>query len=215
MAANELALANQALLNLGEGRPLTSSDGTIANIVETTDPRTTALIAFYTQGRKMTMRAWPWPFAVKSALLATPTAGTGLIWVDQWDFAYAIPADCLQALRFYTQYGPEDSYPPRFVIGVNAGAEVIFTDVIATEANLEYIEDISVTTRFSEHFDAALAWRLAYDISMPLSVDRELREFALKQWLTALSVAQRVEGNQATPNPTFLSDGSFTQSRYI
>lgn len=215
MAANELAIANQALLNLGEGRLLTSSAGTVAGIVETTTPQGRAIQAFYTQARQTTLRAFPWPFALKYATLALASDGTGEVWEGEWDSAYTYPTDCLQMLRFLTTRGPRDLFPPRFILGVHGSVKVIFTDVLEADANVLYIENVSTTTRFSPHFDQALAWRLSYDIAMPMAVDPRLRDWALQNWGIALSMAQRVEGNEGTPYPTFLTDGEFTNARFI
>jgi hypothetical protein len=215
VAADELTIAKQALIHLGETRLPTSTDGTIAAIVQTDWPSVIALQALYTQARQTTLRGFPWPWALKTVTLVLASDGDGEIWTDEWANAYTYPADCLQVLRFLTERGPADPCPPRFLIGTHASVKVIFTDVEEEDADILYIEDVSTTTRFTAHFDNALSWRLSHELAMVLAADPRLRDWTLQNAAIALSVAQRVEANEGTPPPEFLTDGTFSSTRFI
>jgi len=215
MAADELEIVNQALRHLGESRMLTSGDGTAADIVETDTPQGRGAIAFYVEARREVLRAYPWPFARKYALLALASDGTGELWEDEWDFAYTYPVDCLQILRFITVRGANDAFPPRYDIGSFDDVKVIFTDVIEDEAKVLYIEDVEDPLRFPPILDTALAWCLASKLSMLLGTDPKLRDWCLQQYLIAVSLAQRIEGNEGGPHPTWRDESSYTRSRFI
>jgi hypothetical protein len=227
VAANELSIVNQALLNLGESILLTSGAGTVAGIVETDTPQGRAAQAYYTLARQDTLRAFPWPWATKFALLVLADDGDGEVWEHEWRNAYTYPADCLQVLRFLTRttttvgsltdihHREADPYAPKYVIGSHGGAKVIFTDVETGDAKIEYIEDVSTTTRFSPLFDTALSWRLAYSMAMALSADPRLRDWALQHWGASLSVAHRVEANEGNPPTEWLTESSYTRARHI
>lgn len=217
MAANELAIVNQAILNLGDSRLLTSTgpDFLAADIVEAATPQGLAAITFYDQARQETLRGFPWPWARKMAALGTGTAGTGQVWEDEWDFAYPYPADCLQVLRFLTVRGANDPFPPRYVIGVHADAKVIFSDLVQDEANIEYIEDVDDPTRFTFAFDFTLSWRLSAYLAMPSGADKATADWALQRWQMFLSLGERLEANESNPHPTFRDECSYTRARFV
>jgi hypothetical protein len=215
MAANELEIVNRTLMRLGESRMLTASAGTAATIVELDTPQGRSAKTFYGEARQETLRAFPWPFATKVVALVLADNGDGEVWEDEWDFAYTYPADALQILRFLTVRGVNDPFPPRYALGVHGSAKVIFTDVIEDEANVQYIEDVSTTTRFPPIFETGLSYCLAAKMAFLVSGDPRLRDWCLQQWQITLSMAQRVEANESNPPPTFRDETSYTRSRFV
>jgi hypothetical protein len=215
MAANELAIVNQAILNLGDSRLLTSTDGTAANIVEATTPQGLAAVTFFDQARTETLRGFPWAFATKTDLLSLDSEGDGEVWEDQWDFAYAYPGDCLQLLRFLTTRGPNDPFPPRYVIGVHGGEKVIFTDVLEADARVQYIEDVTDVTRFPPVFDMVLSWRVASFMAMPSSANGKTSDWALQRWQAYLTLGERYDANESNPHPTFRDENAYTRARFV
>lgn len=217
MAANELAIVNRAILNLGDARLLTSTapDFLAEDIVEVNTPQGLAASTLFAQARQETLRGYPWPWAVKMAALGAGTSGEGEVWESEWKFAYPYPDDCLQVLRFLTVRGANDPFPPRYIIGNHADVKVIFSDLVQDEANIEYIEDVADTTRWTFAFDITLSWRVSAYLAMPVTGDEKKADWALDRWRLFLGYGERMEGNESNPHPTHRDECSYTRARFV
>lgn len=215
MAANELAIVNQAILNLGDGRLLSSTDGTAANIVQGNTPQGLAASSFFEQARQETLRGYPWTCARKYDQLALLSTGDGEVWEQEWDFAYIYPPDALQILRFLTVRGANDPFPPRYEVSSLDGEKVIFTDVLEADAQVLYIRDVEDVTRFPPVLDMAISWRLSAHLAMPIGADQKLADWAMQRWQMFLTLGERYEGNESNPHPTFRDETSYTRARFV
>jgi hypothetical protein len=211
MAANEVTIVNMAMARLGQRRLFTSSDGTVANIVETTWPLTPIVQDQYEVSRDTVLRAFPWDFAKTYLLLTLDSDGDGEDWEDEWGNSYTYPDDCLAVRRFITGAGPTDPQPPAFEIGLNNGTKVIFTDVDEADAKIVYTAQITDATEYPEDFTNCLAWRLAADLAMAATSDGNKRREAFQEYMVAISKATRTDANEFAAHEE--EDGEFLRER--
>lgn len=125
--------------------------------------------AFYDLARTELLEAGAWAFSLKRAALAELDNDS-----TAWAYAYALPSDCLRALRIpqptvartvFTQ----DDYPhtdDRASAAFDVEAGVLRTN--QPDAVLLYVRDVTDTTRFTPTFTAALGYNLAGFIAGPV-----------------------------------------------
>lgn len=218
MAANELAIANKAVSRVGQGELLTSSDGTIANVIETGVIKD-QLVLWYGDSRDELLRIGPWRFARSYATLTLADDGDGEVWEDEWTNAYSLPADYLQMRRFVDGFGggwwgtpysfPRNPYPaltphntvPRYVIREHDSATVILCNLDAADAKVEYTAQVTDTTRFPVSFEHALVHLLASRLAPALGVSQGLEEKELRLFQSWLRLAKALDFNEETPYP--------------
>jgi hypothetical protein len=151
---------------------------------------------FYEPMRDFALRDGLWNFAKKQQMLAN--AGTP---PEQWAFKYALPDDFLKA-RFIWMPGtpvlPGTYEVPgqtifiqeqrvRFEIAISGGQKVLYTN--QPEAELVYTARIEDPTIYDPIFTSALAYLLASEIAMPLSVQPKMAETARKAYEQTVSMA--------------------------
>jgi len=202
-----------ALSRIGVSRPLQGDvDGTLANCTDDSVSKEQCDL-FYERCRKRAMSFTPWTFARKFATLVLNDDGTDEIWEDEWENAYTYPADCLVARRFVNDKGlgyyrrtyDEGRWPWadenewKFVVRTHNSTKVIMTDVDTDDADLEYTENLTDTSRFSEEFASALAWLLASEIALPLDVNVSKAQAAKQQWYLERGEAAATIFNEEIP----------------
>jgi hypothetical protein len=170
-------IINVALARLGES-PIQSLD-------EGTVPANVAKI-FYDQERRATLRDYNWNFALKTARLAklaeTP--------VD-FRFAYALPSDCIRAIRLRSGGVPDYAGPGlRFVV---RGGMVLSDE---DPALLEYVSNCTDTTQFDDKFIEALSYKLASAMAMSIKGSTELTQSFLREYTAIVSQAAALSGNE-------------------
>lgn len=214
MAANELAIANLARSRLGIGELLTSTDGTIANIVQAGVSKD-QLVLWYAQTRDEVEQLFPWPFARAYATLVLNDAGDGEAWEHEWDFAYTYPSDCLKVRRFVSDlvapwpWGAYALPAPHilmgrgfeYVIRQHAGVKVILTNVRESEAKIEYTKQVTTVMLFDPLFTAGLVFLLSSRLAAPLAVDASMEARALAQFQEWHRAAASTAINEETPYP--------------
>lgn len=192
MATSVVDVCNAALSKLGQ-------DIAIASLSE----QSKAARAFnraYERVRDYVLADFVWPFAVKSVALA-PDAQTAL----GWQFRYAYPDDCLNALSVCTEAGVrvatsavcngydgqasalDGSYDFDVVHGEQSTG--IVTDLEA--AYLIYSSRVEDIGRYSPHFIEALSCRLALDVApvIALEVGIKMGNLLEQKYLAAKSRA--------------------------
>ena len=175
--ATEIDICNLALAHLGD-------DATIASIKPPEGSAQAEHAArFYPIARNTLLEFHTWNFASKRTTLATVNNT-----IDQWEYAYAAPADMITPLAILSPTAQND-YATRMSSGVTPGGItsnfaptilaghytpqqfVIEGNVIYTNqenALLRYQSLITDSTKFSPLFVVTLSWHLASMLAGPI-----------------------------------------------
>ena len=193
---NQVTICNMALARLGQS--------TISSITETNSVGAEFCNLFYEPVRRWLLRTHPWGFAKESAALAQ-TVITPL----GWDYQYQLPAGCLRVWSIVDESGAGTELVRTFVNGemvykpMATSSTPIEFDVFGDKlhTNLEsayaiYNQDVSDPTLFDSMFSDAFAWRLAYEVAMPLSGKMALRKQALEGFEISMASATTASSNE-------------------
>lgn len=157
MPESEAELCNIALARIGQGEFID------ALTEDTREAR--ACKVCYSHCRDTVLASHPWSFATKRSTLALLTVErTG------WEFAYALPTDCITALSLYsgTRAPSADVRVPFAIEHDSSSNRVLLTD--EEEAELIYIGRVTAPPLFPPLFTDALAWKLASELALSLPV---------------------------------------------
>lgn len=210
-AANtKINIINRALSHLKQR--------TITSLTEQSEQARKALM-FYDNCRKTALRSCDWRFARVQATLnllgdidtamAYPTDLSKQDVIDQFNYLYAYPADCVRLVKVYNNIFAifPEPYLDTFVRhGRLAKFEVMrspITKVISIACNLEaakchYTIDMKDESQFDDMFQDAMAWALADDLCMPLTADKELQVMVHTESDKYMAEAQRKNGGEST-----------------
>lgn len=151
---------------------------------------------FFNPMRDYVLEEIHWRFAEKRVALAdlgTPPTN--------WGYRYSYPADCIKA-NYLTLPGLRntrlDQRPP-FQISGDGNAKFILTDLPTAE--LVYtcrVEDLGLWPAMAI---SALAYRLAAEIAMPLSIKADVANNAMSAYYREVSRAEASMLNEGTPDP--------------
>lgn len=205
--ASEVDICNLALGYLGD-------DATVASI----DPPEGSAQAehcsrFYPIARDMMLQAHTWSFSMRRVTGALLTSESSV-----WEYAYALPGDCLRVLAVIPPdatdditYLPLDSqqlpigwYVPGagaytsqpFTIELNSsGAQMIYTNL--ENAIIRYQARVTDTTRFSPMLVNAIAAQLASMIAGPLIKGKEGTTASLQWFKVAMQYLEQAKGSDA------------------
>lgn len=145
--ASQTSISNRALLEMGQNPISSVDDGSkAANIIkEVWEDLTREILESHT-----------WKFAKKWANVASDAAYT---MVDEdWDYAYAVPSDYVRMSK------TEDNETVKFA---RRGAYLLTNE--ESPFKFEYIQYISDTTLWPQHFINAMVARLQSVLATPLS----------------------------------------------
>lgn len=196
MATTEVEICNLGLLRSGETVVITS--------LEDETPHARACRVAYPIARDalLTEPGTYWPFAQRRAELARlETEGLNL---GGFRYAYALPSNMLtpMGIQPYTRNPRPDEEVPFRVEASQAGPGLwLLTD--HPKPILEYIERVEEPSRFSPLFADTLAWRVALELVIPLSVKESLANQIRQAYLANLSKAATDTANwlQNDPDP--------------
>jgi hypothetical protein len=162
--ASVVQICNMALSHIGSSARVTSlspPDGSV---------EAGHCATFYDQARTEMLEPGTWRFALKRADLASVTNDS-----TQWAYAYALPSDCMRALRVFPVDTPLtvfDDAINTFVANDQASARFdLEGDVLRTNADdavLLYTRDVTDTTKFTPSFTSALGYLLASYLAGPI-----------------------------------------------
>lgn len=142
---NKTEICNLALGRIGNFR--------ITSIDETGSAEAEHCRRFFEITRQSLLRDFDWNFATEETELSAIADGEAF----DYDYAYALPADYLQAINFNgTSAGTKQSLW-RIAKGI------LYSD--ETESTLEYIRDVEDCTEWDSVFVQAFAWYLAAAIA--------------------------------------------------
>lgn len=226
-ALSEVLICNMALQRCGVSIQLPTGDGTIAGSTDTSLAQAVCEL-WYERCRNRALEGFPWTFARAYQTLVLNDDGEDEIWQHEFANAYDYPTDCLRIRRFVTDVGHWDfgitganslafwadwrgSYEWRYVIRLHGASKVIMTNVEEDDADIEFTKLVTDTTLFTEQFASALAWMLAAEVAVPLSVDLRRREQAVQMFVAEMRAAAANMLNEETEEDQ--PDGSFIRSR--
>jgi hypothetical protein len=207
---NQTEICNLALQRVGILQP-------IANINESSN-QARACKAAYTPSLQLMLRERNWPFAQRTVSLAL--VGENLH--PEWFYTYRYPSNYVviqkvlpasevstTTVNVLTSDRPAlpDTYP--YMIGSDASGRLLHTDVEDAVVIGAYLN--TDTAQFDPMFANALSWRLAHEISLPLSKNREIRNDCFAQYMSAVSEAFATSLNE--PEPRSKADATSIQAR--
>lgn len=169
MASSEVAISNMALGHVGISIFIDSlTEGSQASNV---------CNVYYEPARDFALADFDWNFArnrVTLADLGTPPTN--------WQYRYALPADCLAVRNLVVagQREPKASERIPYEIGEENNVRVLYTDL--AEAELVYTRRVTNPNLFTAQFVMAMSQLLASYIAMPLSAVPGLGDKALKMY---------------------------------
>lgn len=150
---------------------------------------------FYDEMLDYVLMEFPWKFAERRVLLSS--LGTP---PTNWAYRYTYPADCVQA-RYVTHPGlrnPRVDQQVPFQIGTDGTAREIYTNM--PDAELVYTHRITDLNLWGALAVSALAYRLAAEIAMPMSVKPDIANSALSGYYREVSRAASAALNEVTPD---------------
>lgn len=162
--ASIVQICNMALSHIGAG-PLISSISPPDGSVEAGYCAT-----FYDIARTELLEPGTWSFALKRAALAPVTNAS-----EVWTYAYALPSDCLRALRILrsslavTVFNQDEvalRQDDRDGAPFDLEGQVLYTD--QPDAVLVYTVDVTDSARFTGSFTATLSYLLASYLAGPI-----------------------------------------------
>lgn len=188
MAQSKVAIYNAALFLLGE-ESVTSPDDDL-KAARLCNQR-------FDPARDQLLRQHRWNFAITRAQLAADS--TPPVW--GYTNAFTLPSDCIRPLSIMGE--PRDWKVEGGKILANYGPPIF----------IKYIARITDVARFDPLFDECLAARLAMDIAIPLTQDKQLWQLAAEELEKKIGEAKFANAIEGTPDDIF-TDGSWLESRF-
>jgi hypothetical protein len=170
MALSEVGICNLALARIGVRQSISSL---------TNDTSTEAVMcnALYESMRDIVLSDTPWPFAMRTVTLALVEEDPN----TDWAYAYRRPTDCLVARRINNNGRfDQTGLIPYEIAGDDEGG-LIYTDT--EDPVLQYTARVTDTALFPSDFMNVLAWRMAMELSLALSVDNSYRQSSANSYL--------------------------------
>ena len=183
--ASKLEIVNIALARLGESP--------IQSLTEDSVPARVVSLLF-DSARKSALRDYNWSFATRSASLARMSALPEELF--DFQYAYALPPDCLRALRLRSGGA--------FLIRY----KYLYTDDASSV--LEYIADIPDAEAFDAKFTEAFTYKLASELAMSIKGSPDLMA-AMSNAYTALT--QSAAAETARESHDDLPDNPYVEAR--
>lgn len=204
MALSKTEICNLALAKIGKEQGIANLD---------TEQSKAARICrqLYPIALDWLLGDFEWSFATSVVKLASPSGDVPI----GWGYQYALPADCLSALKVCDYSGARTwsrssislgdqvlavpDFPFRVMRSASAGTRVIVTDL--PEAYLIYTARIETVTDYSAQFVQALTWLLASELAMPMAVEPGLADRARQGFGIALSEAKNKDARIGVDDP--------------
>lgn len=181
--ASAIDICNLALAHLGETPNLSSIDPPEGSAHAESCAR------FYPVARDVALEDINWPFAMKRAVLALQVDA---VTIDSWQFAYALPADCLKAVAVLPPgVIDEEQDCEDFLIE----GRTLYTN--APEATLRYTQKLTDTTRFPPKFVEAVSWQLANYLAGAVCDDKSVKQWAYQMYKQVLGESAQSSANQS------------------
>jgi hypothetical protein len=136
-----------------------------------------------------------------------------------WDYAYIVPEDCVTPIGLVSNDTPRSHLPvgarPLFQVMINDSSDglILYTDMEASEFQLEYVAMITYVPAFTSGFKSAVAWRLAEELAYSIMKSPEVALNCRAQYSRALdevaSYAMNVNetGEDMVATPSLVARG--------
>jgi hypothetical protein len=180
--ASEVDICNLALSHIG-------GDATISSLSEQSEEAFHCNL-LYPDLRDAVLRAHPWAFTTRHIALSDVGSPPG-----NWLYRYSYPSDCLVAREILQTTVAGDPIAFEVALGDAYNSLVILTDLEA--ATLIYTHKVTNPLVFDPLFVQALAWRLAGELSMPLTRDSKRMEAAYQMYNGTLAEAFKLNANES------------------
>lgn len=203
MAESKVSICNRALQYLKVER--------INSLDETTEQARVCQL-MYEGALASLLREHAWNFA-RAVTPLTPAAKNDN---PEWAQAYALPGDCLRALRVFGAPGTLDPSLSEILRDAEARFEIIggtvYTDL--AQAYIEYVSKASDPTCFDACFSEILSLKLAADMAMSLTGNAEYGSYYAQRAAQALGRAKEIDAGEARHRkPVRPSRSSFSRAR--
>jgi hypothetical protein len=184
--ASVIDICNYALMRVGTKSSIMSLDEA--------SPEANVCKLVFDQALRASLRLHPWNFASASGALAELPSPR-----SDWAYRYALPSDCVHARRVLGESRTSDRVP--FEIGVNdtRDGKTLLCDSAA--AVLVYTAYIADPTLYDSSFVDCLAWRVAYEVAMPITADRSIQGQCLQAWTKFMPEAAALDANEGFADP--------------
>lgn len=213
MAVSDASICNIALRRIGVSQSISALTDTSLEAQACND--------LFLQTRESLLSMGAWPFAQTRATLALLTDNSADP-VGGWSYVYALPSDCLVAIRLWPGGGahrvsPNSQRVPFVLEYDSTSRKVLLTDIESTTddpVTLEYTKNLTDPTLFPPLFRDALSWMLASELAMALSIEdgraaraRQAAEFAVNR---ALAFAYNEQHDVLPDSDIILARGQST-----
>lgn len=179
MAISAVSVCNMALTRLGGATISALDEGSKESVI---------CNQFFEQSRDAVLRDYKWNFATRRRVLAELGST-----VAPWAHAYAYPADCLAAREIVSPSSTTAAIPFE-VAGDGAGGRMILTD--QDRAVLVYTARVTLLDSCDPLFVEAFSWKLAAEIALPLTQDKNLMQVMLTMYQNAIAQARTADANE-------------------
>jgi hypothetical protein len=182
MATDQVTIANIALSHVGVAATITALDETTAE--------GRAILTHYNSTLDEVLREIAWPFATVTATLGLVATSDGTqSWSQRWTYAYQYPSDAERALEIDVGV-PNNPTPPPFEIVNDATGKLLLTN--ASGAALRYVlRSTSIPpSEYDADFAAAVAYKIAEKIALPLAMRLDLQSTNAQRYLDAIAKAK-------------------------
>lgn len=179
MSESEVSVCNKALARLGLPPISLLTEGSRESIT----------CGIFLEGsRDAALRDFKWNFATRRKVLAQLQTA-----VEPWGYCYAYPSDCIRAREIVKAAGASDAVLYE-VAADGSGGRVILTDKAA--AVLVYTARVTAFSAYDPLFVEAFSWKLAAEIALPLTADKNLMQIAETKYQNILSQARTADANE-------------------
>lgn len=152
-------------------------------------------VRFYEQTRQALLREFPWPFCERYYTLALVSTDPN----PRWGYAYRYPTDVVRINDVIDPYGQRIPSPRTpYKIGSDTQGRLIYTD--QEDAVIAANTDISDTGQMDPLFIDAFTWRLAWELSAPLSNSADVVAMARNNYEIAVRRAMAASLNEDSPD---------------
>lgn len=187
--ASRPEIANISLSHLGIGNEITSIETDRSN-------EAAAVRRFYQLALETTFRDGKWPFA-------NVIEDLGLIEEDpneEWAYSYRHPSNCAKIIKILSGFR-NDTHQSRVPLKISkdTSGRIILTD--KEDAQIEFTQIVDDPQFYTADFILAFSLKLSYMIIPRLSIGdpNGLRSIIERQYLAALSTAEKNAGNEEQP----------------
>ncbi len=181
--ATVVDICNLALSHLGD-------KATVASIEPPEgSPQASHCSRFYPVARDFMLEAHDWGFNTARAQLADQSVATPP--PSPWQFAYALPANCLRLLSVLPPDADSDDRRQAYVRETAGGADLIYCN--QSDAVARYTWRVLDPTRFSPLFVDAVSRLLASYLAGPVIKGDEGARMADAQFKAALAILERAK----------------------